>query len=226
MGINAQTSVPSFSPGDTLTAANVNLLSNGIGVFSGTATRDAAFGSAGEKTLAEGQFAYLEDTNSTQFYDGSNWVDIQSSQIASFTEYQANNTNGGTATSGAWTKRTINTTLTNSIISCTLTSSVISLPAGTYAITATSSFYATSSTQIKLRNTTDSSDTIMGAAVFNNVTNGGSAASLNGTFTITGTKNFEIQYRVGATKASEGLGTAMGFGSTECFLTCTIEKVA
>jgi hypothetical protein len=36
-------------------------------------TRDAAFGGSGEKVLAEGQFAFLEDTNSTQFYDGAAW---------------------------------------------------------------------------------------------------------------------------------------------------------
>ena len=76
MGINAQTSVPSFSPGDTLTAANVNLLSNGIAVFSTTATRDAAFGSANEKVLADGQFAYIEATKQTQFYDGSSWIAV------------------------------------------------------------------------------------------------------------------------------------------------------
>lgn len=81
MGINAQTSVPTFSPGDTLTAANVNLLSNGIAVFSGTATRDAAFGSAGEKTLAEGQFAYLEDTNTLQYYDSAAWQSANSSLV-------------------------------------------------------------------------------------------------------------------------------------------------
>ena len=81
MGINAQTSVPSFSPGDTLTAANVNLLSNGVAVFSGTATRNAAFGSAGEKTLAEGQYAYLEDTNTTQYYDGAAWQAVGASGL-------------------------------------------------------------------------------------------------------------------------------------------------
>lgn len=76
MGINAQTSVPSFSPGDTLTAANTNLLANGIPVFAGTATRDAAFGGSDEKVLAEGQFAYLEDTDTTQFYDGAAWQPV------------------------------------------------------------------------------------------------------------------------------------------------------
>jgi hypothetical protein len=76
MGINAQTSVPKFTAGDTLTAANTNLLSNGIPVFGGTALRDAAFGGSGEKVLAEGQFAFLEDSNSTQFYDGSSWQSV------------------------------------------------------------------------------------------------------------------------------------------------------
>jgi hypothetical protein len=76
MGINAQTSVPSFSPGDTLTAANTNLLANGIPVFAGTATRDAAFGGSDEKVLAEGQYAYLESTKQTLVYDGSNWISV------------------------------------------------------------------------------------------------------------------------------------------------------
>ncbi|MFZ9907625.1 MAG: hypothetical protein ACO3FJ_08035, partial [Ilumatobacteraceae bacterium] len=35
--------------------------------------RDAAFGGTGEKTLAEGQFCYLEDSDSTQYYSGSSW---------------------------------------------------------------------------------------------------------------------------------------------------------
>ena len=76
MGINAQTSVPKFTAGDTLTAANTNLLSNGIPVFGGTALRDAAFGGSNEKVLAEGQYAYLEDTNTTQFYDGAAWQPV------------------------------------------------------------------------------------------------------------------------------------------------------
>lgn len=73
MGINAQTSVPKFTIGDVLTAANTNLLTNAPPVFSGTATRDAAFGGAGEKTLAEGQLCYLEDSNIVQYYSGSSW---------------------------------------------------------------------------------------------------------------------------------------------------------
>ena len=74
MGINAQTLVPKFTAGDTLTAANTNLLSNGIAVFADTTTRDAAFGGTGEKTLAQGQYAYIEATGTLQVYTGSAWV--------------------------------------------------------------------------------------------------------------------------------------------------------
>jgi hypothetical protein len=76
MGANAQTKVPTFAAAEVLTAANQNLLSNGIPVFSGTATRNDAFGGSGEKVLAEGQFAYLEDSNTTQYYDGAAWQSV------------------------------------------------------------------------------------------------------------------------------------------------------
>jgi hypothetical protein len=68
---NTQTSVPVFTAGQVLTAAQQNQINTGIPVFADSTARDAAFGGTGEKTLAEGQFAFLEDTNATQFYDGS-----------------------------------------------------------------------------------------------------------------------------------------------------------
>ena len=71
MGANASTAVPLYASGQVLDAARLNLTNAGIPVFSGTATRDAAFGGSGEKVLAEGQFAYLEDTNALQYYDGA-----------------------------------------------------------------------------------------------------------------------------------------------------------
>lgn len=67
------TSVWDFSPGETLTAAKLDDVNCGIHVFSGTATRDAAYGGSGERALSEGEFAYLADTNTTQYYDGAAW---------------------------------------------------------------------------------------------------------------------------------------------------------
>lgn len=81
MGANAQTSVPAFTAGQVLTAAQMTQVNTGIPVFASSTERDAAFGGAGEKTLAEGQMAYLEDTNATQYYDGSSWAAVAGGKI-------------------------------------------------------------------------------------------------------------------------------------------------
>jgi hypothetical protein len=79
MGANAQTAVPVFTAGQVLTAQQQTEINTGIPVFATTVTRDAAFGGAGEKTLAEGQFAYIEATNATQYYDGAAWQAVGAS---------------------------------------------------------------------------------------------------------------------------------------------------
>ena len=74
MGANAQTTVPTFTAGQILTAAQQNdSARTGVPVFATTVTRDAGFGGSGEKTLAEGQLCYVEGTG-LQTYNGSSWV--------------------------------------------------------------------------------------------------------------------------------------------------------
>ena len=78
MGANAQTSVPKYTAGEVLTAANQNISAGtGVPVFATTATRDAAFGGTGEKVLAEGQTCYIEAApNRLMIYDGTTWRPI------------------------------------------------------------------------------------------------------------------------------------------------------
>jgi hypothetical protein len=77
MGLNAQTTVPTFTSGQVLTADQQNQSARtGVPVFATTVERDAAFGGSGEKTLAEGQLCYLESTNVVQFYDGAAWATV------------------------------------------------------------------------------------------------------------------------------------------------------
>jgi len=73
MGANAQIAVPAFTAGQVLTATQQTQINTGIPVFATTTTRDAAFGGTGEKVLAQGQYAFIEATNATQFYNGSAW---------------------------------------------------------------------------------------------------------------------------------------------------------
>ncbi len=66
-----------FVSGEVLTAANVNqYLMRGVKVYADAATRDAAYGGAGEPTLEEGEVCYLVSTNAVLVYDGSAWVSV------------------------------------------------------------------------------------------------------------------------------------------------------
>ena len=135
MGANAQTAVPVFTAGQVLTAQQQTEINTGIPVFATTVTRDAAFGGTGEKTLAEGQFAYIEATNTTQYYDGANWqavgasgltlissttigttvssVTVSSAFSATYDNYKII-VNGGTSSNGnTFLKMTLGATVTN-----------------------------------------------------------------------------------------------------------------
>jgi hypothetical protein len=59
-----------FATGDVLSAADVNgYLMQGVLVFASATARDTAI-----TAPAEGQYAYLKDTNVTYYYDGATWV--------------------------------------------------------------------------------------------------------------------------------------------------------
>ena len=66
-----------FASGEILTAAQVNgyLMDQTVTRFADSATRDAAFGGAGQPVLTEGRLCYLDDVNLIQFYDGAAWQD-------------------------------------------------------------------------------------------------------------------------------------------------------
>ena len=87
MGLNAQTTVPTFTANQVLTADQQNQSARtGVPVFATTVERDAAFGGSGEKTLAEGQLCYLESTDKVQFYNGTAWANLGSvTNVTAFT---------------------------------------------------------------------------------------------------------------------------------------------
>jgi hypothetical protein len=63
-----------FVAGETLDEDEINdFLMQGMLVFAGTAARGSAIG-----TPVEGQFSFLKDTDSVEFYDGSAWVPFES----------------------------------------------------------------------------------------------------------------------------------------------------
>ena len=66
-----------FTTGEVLTAADVDgYLMQGVLVFASAAARDAAITSP-----QEGQFAFLKDTNTTMYYTGSAWVNLDTTGL-------------------------------------------------------------------------------------------------------------------------------------------------
>ena len=90
-----------FTTGEVLTAADTNgYLMQGVLVFASSAARASAITSP-----QEGQYSYLKDTNSTEYYDGAAWIAAPIGDITGVT--------AGTGISGGGTSGTV--TVTNSM---------------------------------------------------------------------------------------------------------------
>lgn len=139
---------------------------------------------------------------------------------------KASGTDGGTFTSGAWQTRVLNTVLTNEISSASLSTNTITLPSGTYFIDAACPAGMISAHKAKLYNTSDSTDVILGSSehAWNNSYTW-TYSFVRGRFTISSTKNFQVQHRAANTYATSGFGTGNSQG-TEVYSDVRIWKVA
>jgi hypothetical protein len=93
-------------------------------------------------------------------YAGQMWLGyiqdecVVSDKYALIEDIKAQNTNGGTFTSGAWRTRTLNTVSHNDGIDLFLSSNEIILPVGVYRIKASAPAYGVNRHQIRLYNVT------------------------------------------------------------------------
>jgi hypothetical protein len=84
-----------FTAGEVLAASDVNsfLMNQSVMTFAGTAARSSAIG-----TASEGMLVYLEDTNTYQTYNGTNWQSLFNSSVTTIstaTAYTAVAANAG-----------------------------------------------------------------------------------------------------------------------------------
>lgn len=134
-------------------------------------------------------------------------------------------TGSGVFSSGAWRTRDLNTTIGNNTISgSSLASNQFILPAGTYRISASAPSYACNTHKAKLRNITDSTDTILGTSETSNQTyNGATRSFIFGIFTITSQKTFEIQHQC---QSTQNFGSSTSFGVNEIYTVVELWKLA
>jgi hypothetical protein len=151
-----------------------------------------------------------------------------SSAISIFNETQASGTQGGTATSGSYAKRVLNTTVTNNITGCSIASSVVTLAtSGTYYLVGIAPGWRCGGFKLRLQNTTTPATIALG-------TSGGAGladdyqdwTTVQGYVTTTTSTNIELQMQVSNTSASSGLGRAVTFGDSEIYAQLYILKVA
>lgn len=130
-------------------------------------------------------------------------------------DQKAQNTQGGTATSGAWQKRDLNTEVIDTGGLAAIASSVITLQPGTYQCRWSAPAYnGVLQHQTRLRNTADAIDYVGSSERANTLIQSRSMGSAR--FTITAAKTFELQHQVNTTVATAGFGLASNF-TTEVY---------
>lgn len=130
-------------------------------------------------------------------------------------------TEGGTATTGSWTARDINTEVFDEGNIVTIAANQFTLAAGTYVIHAASSFLTAGNVKLRLRNVTDGSTTVNGMS-----TQPMGLVSLEGAFTIAGSKTFELQYYASFSDATSDLGKAVNAGEDEVYTQIQLLKLS
>jgi hypothetical protein len=141
-------------------------------------------------------------------------------------DQKAQNTSGGTATSGSWYTRDLNTLVRNHGTLASLATNQFTLPAGTFYISWSVPGFAVGRYQTRLRNITDSTTDATGTSqIVDSSTTVSTRSSGSILLTIAGSKTFAIQMQVGTTQATRGNGVEANFG-TEVYTRVEITKVA
>jgi hypothetical protein len=162
---------------------------------------------------------------------GLSWQTVATPTIAfeSFAviaDQKAVTTDGGTATSGDWRTRDLNTELFDPDGIVSISSNQFTLGAGTYYVIASANAFRTDGHQARLRNMTDATVVAFGTTeVANNGTYNQSRSFVHARFTITSSKAFEVQHKVQTTFNTTGFGSALNF-ATETYTVVEIFKEA
>ena len=186
-------------------------------------------GTPSDNTVSLAKLTATGTKDSTTFLRGDNTFSVPAgskfgTQLLHVRDEKSSGTGGGTFTSGSFQTRTLNTSVTNEISGASLASNQITLPSGTYYIYASAPAYRVNEHKAKLRNITDSSDTIIGSNEYAYTSaDAGTRSFVIGRFTIASQKTFELQHRCSQTLT---FGQAVTYSVVEVYADVQIWKVA
>lgn len=147
-------------------------------------------------------------------------------KVAYLKDQKAANTAGGSSSTGSWLVRDL-TVSEGATEIVSLSANSFTLQPGTYEIYATVPGHQSGRHKAKLRNTTDSTDAIIGSSEMSStVAAEQTNSTIAGVITISSAKTFQIQHQVGNALATEGLGRASNYGVVEIYTQVKITKLA
>jgi hypothetical protein len=205
--------------------ANLNINPGGgnVGINLGTAAPTAALHIAGSLRVVDGTQGAGKVLTSDASGNAS-WASpsTSTSNVCFIKDFKSSGTNGGTFTSGAWRTRDLNALEGNTAM-VGLSSNQFVLQPGTYMIEVNAPAYSVGQNRVRLFNISDGSPVLLGTSTYNG---GGvqNLATLDGVFTITAAKAFEIQHFSAGTGTTNGFGVAGGFG-VELYTTVKLIKL-
>lgn len=161
--------------------------------------------------------------------NGTKWIVVDKNFISTLhmQDQKAQNTAGGTATSGARYVRALNTAVENTIAGASLNTGtgVFTLAAGTYEVDAISMFYGVDHIRTWIYNIDDDEDVAYAINARYGGTVSGYSVIPKTKFTIAATKTFRLEYQVTTTNADDGLGLASNL-EVERYANVRVEQVA
>ena len=147
------------------------------------------------------------------------------SGYAIFAEQKSAGTAGGTATSGAWTQRDLNTTLANTdTTNIALGTNTFILQPGNYWVELGCTYYSCQEARTRLVDVT--AGATVGVSNTQHASSSSAWTQISVRVTPSVATTYRADYRVQLTKATDGLGDVQSWGEVEQFLVCNIFKEA
>jgi len=177
------------------------------GTFTGTVALTPGVQTAANDAATRG---YVDTQIAAASFGNTPYIHVQHERAAG--------ANGGTATSGSWLAVPLNTTKTTaaSISGASHDTDTfrVTLPAGTYFVDGHQEFrQIDSNAQVRVRDVTNGATLALGTVNRLNGDRGQFQSQVQGTFVLADAADIQMQYRVGSTRLTDGLGNGGATGS-------------